>query len=52
MYGSGRMLVPYGIDGMVNLAIQLGLIRARVLFPPLVIGPNDQADSDNYNRPG
>jgi glycosyl transferase, family 25 len=52
MHGSGRMLVPYGVDGMVNLAIQLGLIKARVLFPPLVIGPNDQADSDNYNRPG
>jgi tetratricopeptide (TPR) repeat protein len=52
MYGSGRVLVPYGIDGMVNLAIQLGLVKARVVFPPLVIGPNDQADSDNYNRPG
>ena len=52
MYGARRMLVPYGIDGMVNLAIQRGLIRARVVFPPLVIGPNDQADSDNYNRPG
>jgi len=52
MYGAGRMLVPYGIDGMVNLAIQRGSIRARVVFPPLVIGPNDQADSDNYIRPG
>lgn len=52
MHGSGRMLVPYGIDGMVNLAIQRGLIKARVVFPPLVIGPNDQADSDNYNRTG
>jgi hypothetical protein len=52
MHGSGRLLVPYGVDGMVNLAIQLGFIKARVVFPPLVIGPNDQADSDNYNRPG
>ena len=52
MYGSGRQLVPYGLDGMVNLAIQLGQIRARVVFPPLAIGPNDQEDSDNYNRPG
>jgi GR25 family glycosyltransferase involved in LPS biosynthesis len=52
MYGAARVLAPYGIDGMVNLAIQLGRITARVVFPPLVIGPNDQADSDNYNRPG
>jgi tetratricopeptide (TPR) repeat protein len=52
MYGAGRVLVPYGIDGMVNLAIQLGLIRARVVFPPLAIGPNDPADSDNYTQPG
>jgi tetratricopeptide (TPR) repeat protein len=52
MYGAGRVLVPYGIDGMINLAIQLGLIKARVVFPPLVIGPNDPTDSDNYAQPG
>jgi GR25 family glycosyltransferase involved in LPS biosynthesis len=50
MHGSGRLLPPYGIDGMVNLAIQAGHIKAKVVFPPLVIGPNDQADSDNYPR--
>jgi glycosyl transferase family 25 len=52
MFGSGRMLIPYSIDGMVNLAVQRGLIKARVLFPPLVIGPNEQADSDNNPPPG
>lgn len=51
MFGSDRTMVPYGIDGMLNVASQHGLIRPRLVFPPLVIGPNDAADSDNYNKP-
>jgi glycosyl transferase, family 25 len=52
MFGSGHALPPYGIDGMVNIATQRGLIKPRLVFPPLVIGPNDPTDSDNYDRPG
>ncbi|HEV8678263.1 MAG TPA: tetratricopeptide repeat protein [Stellaceae bacterium] len=51
MYGQGRVLIPYGIDGIMNTVIQRGLIKARAVFPPLVIGPNEQADSDNLARP-
>jgi glycosyl transferase, family 25 len=51
MFGAGRLLVPYSLDGMVNLAIQRGLVKARVVFPPMVVGPNDPADSDNNPRP-
>lgn len=51
MYGQGRTLTPYGIDGLMNTVIQRGLIRARAIFPPLVIGPNEQADSDSIARP-
>ena len=46
MFGSGRMLTPYALDGIINTVIQRGLVRARALFPPLVIGPNEEADSD------
>lgn len=51
MFGAGRLLTPYSLDGMVNLAVQRGLVKARVAFPPLVVGPNDPADSDNNPRP-
>jgi GR25 family glycosyltransferase involved in LPS biosynthesis len=46
MYGSGRVLTAYGIDCIMNTLIQRGIIKARAIFPPLVIGPNDQHDSD------
>ncbi|HTT79335.1 MAG TPA: glycosyltransferase family 25 protein [Stellaceae bacterium] len=52
MFGSGTMLTPYGMDGMINVAVQRGLVKARVVFPPLAIGPNDHADSDTLARPG
>jgi GR25 family glycosyltransferase involved in LPS biosynthesis len=51
MFGAGRLLTPGSVDAMVNLAVQRGLIKARVMFPPLVVGPNDPADSDNNPRP-
>jgi GR25 family glycosyltransferase involved in LPS biosynthesis len=46
MYGSGRLLTPYALDGIINAAVQRGLVRARTAFPPIVIGPNEQSDSD------
>ena len=50
MYGSGRVLMSYGLDCSMNTLIQRGIVRARAIYPPLVIGPNDPADSDNLNR--
>jgi hypothetical protein len=47
MYGAGRLLTPFSVDGIMNTVIQRGLIKARAVFPPLVIGPNERADSDN-----
>lgn len=58
MFGSGQgMLTPYALDGIINVMIQQGRVRARTVFPPLVIGPNDQSDSDvvahmTRRRPG
>jgi glycosyl transferase, family 25 len=46
MYGAGRMLAPFSLDGMINVAVQRGLVKARVVFPPLAVGPNDQRDSN------
>jgi len=51
MDASGRLLVPYSLDGIINVAVQRGLIKSRVVFPPLVIGPNEPSDSDNYAKP-
>lgn len=52
MFGSGRMLAPYSMDGMINVAVQRGLVKARVVFPPLAVGPNERADSDTVTGPG
>ena len=46
MFGSGTVLVPFSMDGAINVAVQRGLVKARVVFPPVVVGPNDLADSD------
>jgi tetratricopeptide (TPR) repeat protein/GR25 family glycosyltransferase involved in LPS biosynthesis/ADP-heptose:LPS heptosyltransferase len=51
MFGSGKLLTPFSLDGMINVAMQCGLIKARLVFPPLVIGPNEQSDSDNFDKP-
>jgi glycosyl transferase, family 25 len=46
MYGSGRLFTPDALDGVINAMVQRGAIRARLIFPPLVVGPNDKSDSD------
>lgn len=51
MYGAGRLFVPDALDGIINGVVQRGLIRARAIFPPLVIGPNDKADSNVGGSP-
>jgi glycosyl transferase, family 25 len=51
MFGYGRMMTPFSMDGAINVAIQRGLVKARVLFPPVVVGPNDLTDSDTSREP-
>lgn len=46
MFGQNRTMKPYGIDGMINLALQRAPLSAYCVTPPLVVGPNDAATSD------
>lgn len=46
MYGQGRKLKPYTLDGMMNVLFQHDRARARCFYPPLVVGPNEHTDSD------
>lgn len=50
MFGQNRALKPYGIDGMINLALQRAPLNAYCVVPPLVVGPNDAASSDVVAR--
>lgn len=42
----GRAILPYGLDGMINLALQQRELDVIACYPPLVLGPNSHADSD------
>lgn len=44
IHSEQREVRPDGIDGMMNLALQKGLARGLVYFPPLAISPNDLSD--------
>lgn len=46
MFGQNRTIKPFGIDGMINLALQRAPLNAYCVTPPLVAGPNDAASSD------
>lgn len=50
MFGQNRKLKPYGIDGMINVALQRAPLNAYCLHPPLIVGPNDPATSDIVAR--
>lgn len=50
MFGQNRKLKPYGIDGMINVALQRAPLNAYCLMPPLIVGPNDAATSDIVAR--
>ena len=39
-----RTVPPKALDGMINLALQKGLVTAKCCFPPIVTGPNDDSD--------
>jgi len=46
LIGQDRVIQPYGMDSMVNLALQKGTIRAAACYPSLAQGPNSQLTSD------
>lgn len=50
MFGQNRALKPYGIDGMINLALQRAPLRAFCTVPPLVVSDNDATKSDVVAR--
>lgn len=39
-----RDVPAYGIDCMINLALQSGQVRGQVCYPPVAISPNDLSD--------
>ena len=44
VHAERRDVFAYGIDGMINLALQSGQVRGLVCYPPLAISPNDLSD--------
>ncbi len=46
LIGTERTVRPYGMDSMINLALQQGRLRAMACYPALALGPNSQATSD------
>ncbi|SHG94839.1 Glycosyltransferase family 25 (LPS biosynthesis protein) [Kaistia soli DSM 19436] len=46
LIGEDRVIRPYGMDSMFNLALQKGMIRAAACYPALALGPNNQMTSD------
>jgi hypothetical protein len=50
LYGTEKMARAVALDGVINCMVQRGLVKARAVFPPLVTGPNNAADSDVARR--
>ncbi|MBL8547039.1 MAG: glycosyltransferase family 25 protein [Hyphomonadaceae bacterium] len=50
MFGQNRMLKPYTLDGMINVALQRAPVNAYCVFPPLAVSSNDVAGSDVVTR--
>ncbi len=46
LIGTERTVRPYGMDSMINLALQQGRLRAMACYPALALGPNSQVTSD------
>jgi glycosyl transferase family 25 len=46
IYGLNKRMPVYGVDGMINRAIQREPIDSYIAFPPLAVGPNDHTSSD------
>ena len=44
LHVENRTVPPKALDGMINLALQKGLVTAKCCFPPLVRGPNNDSD--------
>jgi hypothetical protein len=50
MFGQGRVIKPYTLDGMINVALQRHPVSAWCAYPPLALSSNDVATSDVINR--
>lgn len=50
MFGQNRLLAPYTLDGMINVALQRSPIASYCCFPPLAVSSNDVASSDVVSR--
>ncbi|MEZ5956640.1 MAG: glycosyltransferase family 25 protein [Hyphomonadaceae bacterium] len=50
MFGQNRVLAPYTLDGVMNVALQRSPISAFCCFPPLALSSNDVAGSDVVSR--
>ncbi|MCX5496333.1 glycosyltransferase family 25 protein [Kaistia dalseonensis] len=46
LIGDDRAILPYGLDGSINLALQQGKLDTLICYPPLALGPNSHATSD------
>ncbi|MEZ5961651.1 MAG: glycosyltransferase family 25 protein [Hyphomonadaceae bacterium] len=50
MFGQNRLLAPYTLDGMINVALQRSRVASFCCFPPLAVSSNDVASSDVVSR--
>jgi GR25 family glycosyltransferase involved in LPS biosynthesis len=50
MFGQGRVIKPYTLDGMINVALQRQPVSAWCSYPPLALSSNDVATSDVITR--
>jgi glycosyl transferase family 25 len=50
MFGQNRLLTPYTLDGMINVALQRSSVSSYCCFPPLALSANDVASSDVVSR--
>ncbi|MBX9746135.1 MAG: glycosyltransferase family 25 protein [Hyphomonadaceae bacterium] len=49
MFGQNRTLSPYGVDGMINAALQREPILAFCAVPALAVSRNNREDSDTVD---
>jgi GR25 family glycosyltransferase involved in LPS biosynthesis len=50
LFGQGRVIRPYTLDGMINVALQRQPLSAWCAYPPLALSLNDIAASDVVSR--
>lgn len=50
LLGQDRQLKPWGMDGLINLAMQRRQISAFCAYPPIAVSANDAEGSDILNK--